>query len=286
MQHHESAATSSENAGCNQQEFAAGTRVQLQNITSRPALNGKEAVIEAWDAASKRYLVRLEDGDQLRVRPRCIHRRVDATLFVQAESFVQPGAPAAPEVTETCAMEAEAMEHRLRLPAGHWEVRLVEHDGLRLTVTLVATVKRAAPEEDAEQPEHSAAWNELRGFTCTRSLFVGTDVLTADVSVAAEAGVLCVRVPHAQAERPEEGATGVAVQEEEESPAEMEIDTPLKDKLRSGHTVARPFSMDVIDKENYSEQPGRADPHAMERWSDEELQRASEAMPPVCVVAA
>ena len=123
-----------------------------------------------------------------------------------------------------------------------------------------------------------------RGLTCTRTLFVDADVPTADVSVAVDRGMLCVRVPHAQAEPSEEDATGVTLQEEEEFAADMEIELegPLKDKLLHGHADMRTFYM---DKENRSAQPDRSEPLAMEWWSEEELQRESEAMPPVCVLA-
>lgn len=232
-----------------QRTFAAGEPVLLHSIHSRPELNGTIAEVIDYADKTSRYSVLLPSGEKIRVKQKSVMAVPDApaggagdataaadpgpkdpTIFIANGQFLQPLAPAAPNAPaasvatadEAPERLAEQNEHRLRLPAGHWEVRLVEQHEGALSVTLVATEVSGAAEPRA------AAWNELRGLRVTRSLLVDPlheDVMSADLAAAVEGSMLVVRVPRPTAPA---DATGTTVDDEIMAEA-MQIDEPRKE---------------------------------------------------------
>lgn len=274
----------------------------LHSISSRPELNGAAATVIDWNAETKRYAVEIEGGERVKIKAKSVRPAPvasapkDGTLFVSNGQFLQPAAPAAdagsaadgtPERRDT------VVERRLQLPAGHWEVRLIDQDAGSIAVTLLATEQKPT---DAAVGGNGAAWNELRGLTCTRTFDVEADedALSGSVVAEVEGGVLTVRVP-LRAPEPEEGldATGVTVEEEEEAMDVDEIAAPPK-KARAcvcpsclAGTEGASGAADGPDKENCGcAQPPKQphDPDAMQRWTAKELEHASMNMPPVCVL--
>lgn len=58
--------------------------VWLAVIAERPELNGSRATVEAWDAAKRRYEVRLKDGSSLQLEPQQIVLPIGARVVISA----------------------------------------------------------------------------------------------------------------------------------------------------------------------------------------------------------
>merc|ERR1719498_493083 len=136
--------------------FAVGDRVRLHGLR-KTELNDCEGDILQFIEDASRYAVRLDDnkGD-VRVRPENLmpaatvsndtpstraapsaSAPIDATLYVSENGqFIQPAARAPPVFSEVEAAsdDDKVMTHRLPLPAGYWQVRLVEQDKTKVTV--------------------------------------------------------------------------------------------------------------------------------------------------------
>jgi len=198
--------------------FELGDRVVLHSLSGRDDLNDATGTIQALPPprGGARYAVRLDDGrGDFKVRhanlkhaasrlpadpgPSIDTRELvaDATLFVTDGQFVQPRAAVAPH-----AMEAEQFSHqadgsfvyKLPLPAGSWEVTLVESDAAarQFTVHCKAVVKSAL------QP-HEQAWPELKGLAISRTVLAHdtADVSSTDVATAVDlsSSALVVHIP-------------------------------------------------------------------------------------------
>jgi len=175
--------------------------VRLQDLRSRPDLNGATATIIAVDA--ERFSV-VVDSTQEKIKVRARNTQAiqpdnqsdtrttlfDHTLFVREGHFIQPSASCS---SHTPGVNKASGRVSLPMPAGFWEVRLIEHDPdqHRLTVTLVATSADGGSMGEGEGK--NADWDQLRGLVCTRTLQAtdGEDVTLADVSV--EDGLLVVQ---------------------------------------------------------------------------------------------
>jgi len=229
--------------------FTPGTHVTLKGLRQRDTLNGEHAVVVDADTDGERCTVKLDSGKSIRVRPCnltrwCAHHLepatdeegaqvtdgentvkrydddsdttdhvADPTLFVvDGGRFVQPGAPSAEvkHLTDRSTTTADAREHRLHLPAGHWAVRVVEVDGDRVRATLMATRMEGATKK------RDVAWNDLQGHTLTRTVQGSNDedVASPDVAVTVSGGDLIVIVPmkrtssNGERERDEERESG------------------------------------------------------------------------------
>jgi hypothetical protein len=53
-------------------QLAAGTRVLVQGLVSKPEYNGKGARVLSFDGFGKRYVVALDDGQELSLKPECV----------------------------------------------------------------------------------------------------------------------------------------------------------------------------------------------------------------------
>uniref|UniRef100_A0A7S4HN21 Uncharacterized protein n=1 Tax=Prymnesium polylepis TaxID=72548 RepID=A0A7S4HN21_9EUKA len=192
--------------------FTTGQRATLDGFRSRPDLNGTVANVLAWDAGAQRYSVATETGEKIKVRETNMtldgtpNRVVDRALFVQNGAFIQPSMTAS--TSESLSAPADGDAHRLALPAGQWEVRFIDQDPPRVTVTLEAVLRPT--------DEFSEASNELRSLSCTRTLvaLVEEDAASPDLTATVQGGALEIFLPKrstdgdAHVEDPKAASTG------------------------------------------------------------------------------
>lgn len=153
--------------------FAAGDMLLLSGLTSRPDLNGKMAVVTAIDLVRDRLAVKIsESGESVRVRAKNtrrvdapkgapVERPIDKTLYVRADDglLIQPGASSAPLLP---APVSGLEELRLPLPAGHWEVVMLEQEvqSRQVRVTMIARASFSIEDD----------WCAVCGLSCVREL--------------------------------------------------------------------------------------------------------------------
>mmetsp|Transcript_21779 Transcript_21779/g.35972 ORF Transcript_21779/g.35972 Transcript_21779/m.35972 type:complete len:355 (+) Transcript_21779:26-1090(+) len=228
--------------------FAFGNRVLLQHLKTRSQLNGTIATVEGWNQERARYVVCLPTGERIRVRSHNVthppskpsnatgsnstdipnepsssrRKEVDPTLYLANQQFIQPAVPAAPATENMTTAGPDYADHRLSLPAGHWDVRLLEQNGVTIIVTLVAEKKMSAGDNTRAD---DSAWNELCGLRITRTVHGcdGDNISLQNVTTTVEGSVLTVSVPMANAEEAGYQADSVEpVAESESAPGRSE----------------------------------------------------------------
>lgn len=200
--------------------FADGDRVRLHGLNKRPELNDASGKVLEFLSDAQRYRVELSSGERIRVKADNLSpvagdekgdRRdaqgatptpkvIDATLYVADGRFFVPGLPAPPPVAEGTSSTDCGVEHTLRLPAGHWEARLVEQDAGRrqVSVTLVALSKKGTEGEVTLKAEHESSWSELKGITITRTVQAADkaeDIMSPALTAVVDGSILKVVVP-------------------------------------------------------------------------------------------
>lgn len=197
------------------QRFHDGERVIIDGL-KLAKLNGTHATILSFDSDADRFRVTCDSGEKVRVRPQNLFpatesvqepsppassssSRPDATIFVQGDRFVLPGVTAPPPPTKRIMNNSkDGTTHRIPLPPGHWEVRLLEHDEHDPTAPLVRTtlvaVGKAQGEGDTGAKNHDE-WNALKGLTCTRVIELSEEDDAERLSAEVKESVLEVSVP-------------------------------------------------------------------------------------------
>eukprot|EP00996_Jenningsia_fusiforme_P002880 NODE_3692_length_933_cov_34.259050_g3393_i0.p1 GENE.NODE_3692_length_933_cov_34.259050_g3393_i0~~NODE_3692_length_933_cov_34.259050_g3393_i0.p1 ORF type:complete len:220 (+),score=36.98 NODE_3692_length_933_cov_34.259050_g3393_i0:80-661(+) len=77
------AATEARAAAAEFESTPVGTRVQLRNLTARPALNGRVGTIRVYDSANDRYEVEIDGASgltRIAVRPECLGKITEITI--------------------------------------------------------------------------------------------------------------------------------------------------------------------------------------------------------------
>lgn len=167
------------------------------------AANGKAPTSAKQEAARPSAPAKCE-ADQSSAAARASAAIVDPTLYVKAGRFVQPAANGRAMARDDARLqhtqEAGYEVHRTPLPAGHWSVWSLEHDGPRITATLVAGEAREVDARFGPKDEVDQTWGELKGLIITRCIdAVEAEVKPGLVGVAADVdidgGVLEVLIP-------------------------------------------------------------------------------------------
>ena len=65
--------------------ISAGTRVLVQRLVAKPEHNGKRARVLSFDKRSGRYMVALDDGKELSLKPECVARAGCAAVGCASE---------------------------------------------------------------------------------------------------------------------------------------------------------------------------------------------------------
>ena len=181
--------------------FPPGSRCVLHGLRTRADLNGAHGTVIKHDKG--RYAIALDRGDRFKVRSENLKHAADAqgdgqtvpTLFVGDNSRFYPlymSTPSAhPQGDWVEGMADGSLRYRVALPAGHWEVVVVEFepDNGRITVRLRAT-------KELDDGSDEDALSELKCLWCTRVLLAnlkGAELSHATLSV--DGSVLGVDVP-------------------------------------------------------------------------------------------
>lgn len=192
--------------------FEVNDRVALHGLSGRDDLNGATGTVLKLDEA-QRYAVRLDDGrGDFKVKHANLKHAAsrlpaeagsssasaremqpDATLFVIDGQFVQPHAAVAPDAMEAeqCLPQADgSFVYKHPLPAGSWEVTLVESDAAarQVTVHCKAVIN---------------AWPELKGLAIMRTVLAHESADVSSPDLATTVDVSCsALVVHIPATRP------------------------------------------------------------------------------------
>ena len=108
----------------NVHSLIAGDKVRIHGLKGRADLNGAIATVLDTPEAGK-YKVELPSGEKVKVKQQNV-----STTLTPPEGL--------PEDVTTVAADGR-VTHRVALPAGGWELTMLEQDGLVLTATLAAT---------------------------------------------------------------------------------------------------------------------------------------------------
>ena len=164
----------------------AGDKLRNPGLKGRADLNGAIAtVLEAPEAG--KYKVELPSGEKVKVKQQNV-----STTLTPPEGL--------PEDVTTTAADG-SVTHRVALPAGGWELTMLEQDGLVLTATLAATD------------------DELKGTTIRRIVYgdAGEDAMSAEVTAVATAR-----------RRSSCRRSGAGRAEPAEAPAEAPVEAPAE----------------------------------------------------------
>ena len=176
----------------NAHSLAAGDKVRIHGLKGRADLNGAIATVLDTPEAGK-YKVELPSGEKVKVKQQNV-----STTLTPPEGL--------PEDVTTVAADGR-VTHRVALPAGGWELTMLEQDGLVLTATLAATD------------------DELKGTTIRRIVYgdAGEDAMSAEVTAAVADGALTIVVPPVAAPAAPEPAEA-PVEAPVEAPAELPVE--------------------------------------------------------------
>ena len=249
----------------------------LDGFRSRPDLNGTVADVLAWDAAAQRYSVVTASGEKVKVREANMAlgspKRVDQALFVQNGAFIQPLVAA----TSNPMSEPGDGLHHLALPAGHWEVRIVELVPPRVIVTLEAVARTTGESNEGE-------WNGLRGLFCTRTLVASAEEdaaspnLTATVQGSALEICLPKRSAHGDAKVQEHSGDVKMANASEGSPDIEEANGDEANGAGGAPSDDAIESDDELNKENHDDWAEWQGSNDWDEWLDDALKRPTGVM--------
>ena len=105
-------------AGREMDNLAPGTAVEVQGLKARPDLNGKRAKIVAYVGERERYQVKVDEGEEIYLRPANVSELPHASDEPAAEAGDAAPSPPAAEAAVAAPAPAEAPPGAAKSSAG------------------------------------------------------------------------------------------------------------------------------------------------------------------------